>query len=104
NGMSVSVVNYSASTAAISTTPTINSGGGCVSGTGIPSGDAWQLFSNGTTLDCVQTIATSSGGSMTWPAAAGIANYSGSSSWGTSYSATNAIPANFLPAALSSST
>ena len=28
---------------------------------------------------------TSSGGSMSWPSSAGIANYSGSSSWGTSY-------------------
>lgn len=61
-GQSLFVVNYSASTATVSTTPTINSGGGCVSGTGIPAGDAWQLLSNGTTLDCVQTTPTSSGG------------------------------------------
>lgn len=39
-----------------------------------------------------------SGGSMTWPAGgAGIPNYSGSSAWGTSYSASNQIPANFIP-------
>lgn len=56
SGMSVGIVNYSASTAAVSTTPTINSGGGCVTATGIPSGDTWQLISNGTTLDCIQTV------------------------------------------------
>lgn len=36
------------------------------------------------------------GGSMTWPAAIGIANYAGSNAWGTSYSASNLIPANFI--------
>ena len=46
------------------------------------------------------------GGSMTWPSAAGIANYSGSSSWGTSYSASNQVPLSFLssPLAYHSST
>lgn len=62
NGMSLLVINYSASTAVVSTTPTINSGGGCVSGTGIPAGAAWQMLSNGTTIDCQQTIASASGG------------------------------------------
>lgn len=37
------------------------------------------------------------GGSMTWPTSAGIPNYSGSSSWGASYSATNLIPASIIP-------
>lgn len=42
-------------------------------------------------------------GSMTWPAgAAGIPNYSGSSSWGTTYNASNLIPSNFLPLATTS--
>lgn len=36
------------------------------------------------------------GGSMTWPSVAGIPNYSGSSSWGTSYSASNEIPDSFI--------
>lgn len=36
------------------------------------------------------------GGSMTWPAAAGIPCYSGTSSWCTSYSASNPIPANYV--------
>ena len=41
---------------------------------------------------------TGSGGGMVWPAGgAGIPNYSGSSTWGTSYSASNTIPANFIP-------
>lgn len=62
NGMSLLVINYSASTAAVSTTPTINSGGGCVSAAGIPAGDAWQMLSNGTTIDCTQTIPSASGG------------------------------------------
>lgn len=62
SGQSLTIVNYSASTAAISTTPTVNAGGGCVSGTGIPTGDTWELVSNGTTLDCNQTVSASSGG------------------------------------------
>lgn len=65
-GMSLSVVNYSASTEAVTTTPTVNAGGGCVTGTGIPSGDSWQIQSNGTTLDCIQTTSSSSGGAPTF--------------------------------------
>ena len=60
--MSLSIVNYSASTMAISTTPTVNSGGGCVTATGIPTGDSWKLLSNGTTIDCNQTVSSSTGG------------------------------------------
>ncbi len=59
-GMTVSVVNYSTSTLAVSSTPTVNAGGGCVVGTGIPPSDSWQITSNGTTLDCFQTESTSS--------------------------------------------
>jgi len=40
----------------------VNAGGGCVTATGIPAGDRWELVSNGTSLDCVQTTPTSSGG------------------------------------------
>lgn len=41
---------------------------------------------------------TPAGGSMTWPVGgAGIPNYNGASGWGTTYSATNTIPANFIP-------
>lgn len=77
SGMSLTIVNYSASTAAISTTPTINAGAGCVSGTGIPAGDTWELVSNGTTLDCNQTV--NSGGvslsvANTWTATQTFAN------------------------------
>lgn len=64
-GMSLTLTNYSASTAAISTTPTINAGAGCVSGTGIPTGDTWELTSNGTTIDCNQTVNSGGGGSGT---------------------------------------
>jgi hypothetical protein len=42
-------------------------------------------------------IITGGGGSMSWPSgSAGVPNYNGSSAWGTSYSATNPIPFNFL--------
>lgn len=54
-GQTLSFVNYSASTAAVTTTPTVNAGGGCVSGTGVPAGFSWQMLSNGTTIDCFQT-------------------------------------------------
>lgn len=64
-GMSLTIVNYSASTAAVSTTPTVNAGGGCVSGTGLPAAATWELVSNGTTLDCNQTISAAAGGSGT---------------------------------------
>jgi hypothetical protein len=41
--------------------------------------------------------ACGSGGSMTWPSGgAGIPNYNGSSGWGTTYNASNTIPANFI--------
>jgi hypothetical protein len=85
SGMTLTVVNYSASTEAVSTTPTVNSGGGCVSGTGIPAGDAWWMTSNGTTIDCIQTISTGGGGSGTVtttgsPASTYLAGFSGSTS------------------------
>jgi hypothetical protein len=45
----------------------------------------------------ITAAANGSGGGMTWPAGgAGIPNYNGSSAWGTSYSASNTIPANFI--------
>lgn len=47
----------------------------------------------------------SGSGSMTWPAGgAGIPNYNGSSAWGTSYSASNTIPANFISNPLTQNT
>lgn len=61
-GQSLTLVNYSASTAAVSTTPTVNAGGGCVSGTGVPAGATWEIISNGTTLDCNQTVSSGGGG------------------------------------------
>lgn len=53
-GMTLSVVNYSTSTLAVTSTPTVNPGGGCVTGTGVPGGYSWLFLSNGTTLDCSQ--------------------------------------------------
>jgi hypothetical protein len=70
-GTTLQVTNYSASTEAVTTTPTVNAGGGCVTATGIPSGDTWSISSNGTTLDCVQTVSggvtsvTNSDGTLT---------------------------------------
>jgi len=52
--------------------------------------------SNDVATDAFVIANAGGGGSMTWPGAAGIANYAGSSTWGTSYSATNLIPANFI--------
>src|SRR5574343_10828 len=36
------------------------------------------------------------GGSMTWPITAGVANYNGSSGWGPAYNASNPIPTVYL--------
>jgi hypothetical protein len=63
-GQTLSVVNYSTSTEAVSTTPTVNSGGGCVTASGIPASATWQLLSNGTTLDCFQTVPAGSVSSL----------------------------------------
>lgn len=63
-GSSLSVANFNASTAAVATTPTVNAGGGCVTGTGIITGATWQIYPDvdGTTLDCFQTISAGGGG------------------------------------------
>lgn len=50
-----------------------------------------EVTSDGTNY---QVFACNAIGSMTWPAAAGIPCYSGSSSWCTSYGSSNPIPAN----------
>lgn len=72
---------------------------------GVPSAIAFPPCSGATNALTYNTSThtlgcnTISGGSMTWPSGgAGIPNYTGSSAWGTSYSASNAIPANFLAA------
>lgn len=90
SGMSLVVTNYSASTATVTTTPTINAGGGCVTATGIPAGDTWNLLSNGTTLDCVQTVSSSSG-SMVYPSA-GIGVSTGSAWASTAISVSGCTP------------
>lgn len=64
-GATLAVVNYSASTEAVTTTPIVNAGGGCVTATGIPSGDSWQMLSNGVSIDCFQTISTAGSGAVT---------------------------------------
>lgn len=71
--------------------PVANGGSGTatpslVAGTNVTISGSWPN----------QTVNSTASG-MTWPAGgAGIPNYSGTSSWGTSYSATNTIPANFI--------
>lgn len=65
----------------------------------------WSGCASGTPLLSYTGSCVAGGSSsQTWPTNAGIMVYSGSQSFGTSYNATNAIPANYLPAALSSST
>jgi hypothetical protein len=70
------------------------------------NGSAWVYFPGNTSgtnsftesASGVPSWAAGGGGSMTWPSGgAGIPNYNGSSAWGTSYSASNTIPANFIP-------
>ncbi len=92
SGMSLSIVNYSASTAAISTTPTVNAGGGCVTATGIPTGDSWQMLSNGTTIDCIQTVNAGSAGTINSSSASNFAYYSGSTAISGATIAANALP------------
>lgn len=88
---------------------TINATGGA----SFPSCTADQLYyaaTTGTTASCLTlgtnlsitsgTLNATGGGSMTWPAAAGIPCYSGSSTWCTSYSASNLIPYTYLPATM----
>jgi len=73
--------------------PVANGGSGTptpslVSGAGISVSGTWPN----------QTITNTGGGGggMTWPAAAGIPCYTGSSSWCTSYSSSNLIPASYV--------
>jgi len=68
-----------------------------------PAAGFERWFANNSThlMSCLTSsggnCAPSGGGGMVWPSGgAGIPNYSGSNSWGTSYSATNTIPFNFL--------
>lgn len=84
-GSTLTVVNYSASTEAVSTTPTVNAGGGCVSGTGIPAGASWQLISNGTTLDCSQTVSSGAGG--------GVSSFTGDGTLISNSASTGAVTA-----------
>jgi hypothetical protein len=60
SGQTLSVVNYSTSTEAVSSTPTVNAQGGCSTTNGIPAASTWQLTSNGTSIDCFQTISANS--------------------------------------------
>ena len=62
----VLAVNYAgSSTGAVTTTPTINAGGGCVTATGIPAAGAWLMQSNGTSVDCLQIISNPNSGPTT---------------------------------------
>ena len=72
-----------------------NLSAGAIRGATIPAIQIGCLgSSDGTTL---AWLTCSGGGGSTWPSGgAGIPNYTGSSAWGTSYSATNQIPANFV--------
>lgn len=61
-GQTLLVVNVSGSTETVTSTPTINTGAGCVQAAGIPAGYGWQLqpdASTPTTLDCFQIASPS---------------------------------------------
>jgi hypothetical protein len=99
SGMTVQITNYSTSTNAISSTPTINSGGGCVSGTGIPASATWVISSNGTTLDCIQTVSSASGGSVTDGSGTTTANeLLASTTTAHTYSVVATLPTAAVPA------
>jgi hypothetical protein len=60
------------------------------------SGDCVKFDANGNTIDSGAACVTAS--SISWPSGgAGIPNYTGSSAWGTSYSASSQIPNTFIP-------
>lgn len=62
-------------------------------------GTGTQTCTAATSSNSCTSWSSGGGGGMTWPTgAAGVPNYNGASGWGTSYSATNTIPANFLSA------
>lgn len=63
-----------------------------------PSQCTGGQFAVGITANGSANCGTPTGsGGMIWPTGgAGIASYNGSSAWGTSYSATNTIPSNFI--------
>jgi hypothetical protein len=60
------------------------------------SGNTWTLADAGGTC--------TTGGSMVWPTTAGIVYWTSGTTWGGAYNSSTPIPANYLPAALSSST
>ena len=60
------------------------------------SGNTWTLADAGGTC--------TTGGSMVWPTTAGIPYWTSGTAWGGAYNSSTPIPANYLPAALSSST
>jgi len=60
------------------------------------SGNTWTLADAGGT--CM------TGGSMVWPTTAGIVYWTSGTTWAGAYNSSTPIPANYLPAALSSST
>lgn len=107
NGMTLSVVNYSASMMAVSTTPTVNAGGGCSTTNGIPAGATWQFLSNGTTIDCAQTISSVSSAPGVLPAANGGSGEAGTITgplYGNGTSPFTAATAAQLLAAINSKT
>jgi len=59
------LVNYGGSAASVTNNSgqAINAGGGC--GLTIPTGGSWQLQANGTSLDCLQTVSSATGGGST---------------------------------------
>lgn len=65
-------------------------------GTGLTTLTANDCLAANASANGYVFVACGGGGSMTWPSASGIPCYSGSSSWCTSYTASNPIPDNYL--------
>ena len=60
----------------------------------------WCSYSTSTGLHCDNTPPSS--GTVPWPSTAGIVYWTSGTAWGGAYNASNPIPANYLPAALGS--
>ena len=72
--------------------------------TGITNGHCANFAISGTTITFGDAGgACTTGGSMVWPSTPGIAYWTTGTSWGGAYNSSTPIPANYLPAALSSS-
>ena len=113
NGSTVSVWNDGTNYVQVG----VSGGGGTVTTTGSPISPNIAAFSGTTSITAATSanIQTAIGGGVydasgaaaaraAWPSIAGIPYWASGTSWGGAYNSSTTIPANYLPAALSSST